>query len=264
MRVHKVPRRTSDLAERNQEIEQRRSELEQLYGQARELAALEERNRLARDLHDSAKQKAFAALAQLGAVNGLVVKQPERARQHLLEAEGLVHEVLQEIDTIVQELHPAALQAYGLPDAAREFAFDWSARHNIEIEVQIEGQRPLPLESEQALYRIIQEALSNISRHSQADWARLALIYTPDCLRLEIADNGRGFDIQQIHAGLGLYSMRERAERLQADLQIESDGRRGACVRLRLPLQPESGDASDADSASSAALPLAHKPTDGG
>lgn len=208
----------------------------QLYEQARELAALEERNRLARDLHDSAKQKAFAALAQLGAANGLVEKKPEDAHLHLTEAEGLVHEVLQEIDTIVQELHPAALQAYGLSNAAREFAYDWGARHNIEIDVQIESQIVLPLEIEQAVYRIIQEALTNISRHSRANKAKLLLLYDPNKLRVEVSDDGQGFDLQKVHAGLGLYSMRERAEKIKGELLIESDRNSGTRVRLILPL----------------------------
>ncbi len=208
----------------------------QLYEQASELAALEERNRLARDLHDSAKQKAFAALAQLGAANGLVEKNPESAHLHLTEAEGLVHEVLQEIDTIVQELHPAALQAYGLSDAVREHAFDWAARHNIEIDVRIEGQAELPLEIEQSLYRIIQEALSNISRHSYASKAEVSLIYNREMLQIMVCDNGRGFDLQKVHAGLGLYSMRERAEKINGELQIDSSSEGGTRVLLALPL----------------------------
>ena len=208
----------------------------QLYEQASELAALEERNRLARDLHDSAKQKAFAALAQLGAANGLVEKNPDRAHLHLTEAEGLVHEVLQEIDTIVQELHPAALQAYGLSNAVREYAYDWAARHNIEIDVQIEGQAELPLEIEQALYRIVQEALSNVSRHSQANKAGVSLIYGLRELKIVVCDNGRGFDIQKVHGGMGLYSMRERAEKIDGELQIESSSIGGTRVLLSLPL----------------------------
>jgi signal transduction histidine kinase len=219
----------------------------QLYEQASALAALEERNRLARDLHDSAKQKAFAALAQLGAANGLVAKKPENARVHLTEAEGLVHDVLQEIDTIIQELHPAALQAYGLANVVREYAYDWAARHNIEIDVRIEGQRQLPLEVEQALYRIIQEALSNIARHSQADKAELALVYNPQNLQIAICDNGRGFDLQKVRSGLGLYSMRERAEKIQGEIHIESVKNGGTRVLIALPLEKNISAFSSSD-----------------
>jgi ligand-binding sensor domain-containing protein/signal transduction histidine kinase len=225
----------------------------QLYEQASELAALEERNRLARDLHDSAKQKAFAALAQLGAANGLVEKNADRAHLHLAEAEGLVHEVLQEIDTIVQELHPAALQAYGLSNAVREYAYDWAARHNIEIDVQIEGQADLPLEMEQSLYRIIQESLSNIARHSQASKAEVSMIYSSQKLQIMVCDNGRGFDLQKVHAGLGLYSMRERAEKINGELQIESSSSGGTRVLLALPLSED----MEASSNSSKLIPQA-------
>ncbi len=194
----------------------------QLYEQARDLAILEERNRLARDLHDSAKQKAFAALAQLGAVDILVRKDPLNALAHLNEAEGLVHDVLQEIDTIVQELHPAALQTYGLANAAREYAYDWAARNNFEIDVQIEAKTNLPIDVEQAVYRIIQEGLANISRHSRASKAWVSLRCQPDGLMVEIGDNGIGFDLQRMHAGLGLCSMEERAKKIHGLLAVES------------------------------------------
>jgi signal transduction histidine kinase len=216
----------------------------QHYEQARALAALEERNRLARDLHDSAKQKAFAALAQLGAANGLVDKKPDNARVHLTEAEGLVHDVLQEIDTIIQELHPAALQAYGLPTAVREYTYDWAARHNIEVDIDIQSPRPIPLEIEQALYRIVQEALSNIARHSHASRAEVSLVYTPQMLQVAICDDGHGFDPQKVHSGLGLYSMHERADKIQGELQIESGEKGGTRVLLSLPLNNDIQPAS--------------------
>jgi len=217
----------------------------QLYEQARDLAILEERNRLARDLHDSAKQKAFAALAQLGAVDSLVRKDPANALVHLSEAEGLVHDVLQEIDTIVQELHPAALQTYGLAIAAREYAFDWAARNNIEIDLQIEaktGAFALPIDIEQSVYRIIQEGLANISRHSRASKAWVSLRRQPDLLLVEIRDNGIGFELEKVHAGLGLCSMEERAKKIHGLFAVKSAPGEGTRIQLSLPICVLSGE----------------------
>ena len=125
----------------------------------------EERNRLARDLHDSAKQKAFAALAQLGTANGILKSKPNEVKPHLIEAETLVYEVIQELTFLIQEIYPIALQEKGLPTTLREYIFEWENRNDTEVNVTVRNERSLPLETEQAIYRIIQEALANVARH---------------------------------------------------------------------------------------------------
>ena len=205
-----------------------------LFENAQQLAVIEERTRLARDLHDSAKQKAFAALAQLGTAIGLIKRNPKDVTPHLIEAESLVHDVLQELTILIQEMHPFSLKERGLATLLREYIFDWTNRTNIEVDLEIDGERHLPLDVEQVIYRIVQEALANVSRHSQAHKVKVSLAYMDDSVNLSVRDDGCGFDPQKTHMGLGLRSMRERAEKLRGKLQIESAVGKGTCVYLSL------------------------------
>ncbi len=224
---------------RNRELESlvkaRTSEMEKLFERTKELAVVEERNRLARDLHDSAKQKAFAALAQLGTVNGLPQGSPA-AHRHLLEAEDLVAEVIQELTFLIQEMHPAALMEKGLPTTVREYVFEWENRNDIATDVRIEAPRPLDLKVEQAIYRVIQEALANVARHSQASRVDVELAYRPDRIEVVIADNGRGFDSQSGLSGLGLRSMRERVESVAGKIKFDSQTGVGTRIVLSVPI----------------------------
>jgi signal transduction histidine kinase/ligand-binding sensor domain-containing protein len=185
---------------------------EQLRLRAERMAVAAERNRLARELHDSAKQKAFAALAQLGAANGLMDSAPEAAKERVLEAESLVHEVLQELVILIQEMHPAALKEKGLAAALREVALEWAEKSDIEVRLKLEDAQTLPLEVEQAFYRIAQEALANVARHSRARNVELLLEANAHLIRMSVVDDGCGFDPERASVGLGLRSMLERAE----------------------------------------------------
>ncbi|HSB02059.1 MAG TPA: two-component regulator propeller domain-containing protein, partial [Anaerolineales bacterium] len=137
----------------------------ELFEQTKDLAVMEERNRLARDLHDSAKQKAFAALAQLGTARGILNGHGNSATIHLNEAENLVTDVIQELTFLVQEIYPIALQEKGLVTTLREYIFEWENRNDTTIQLVTRNERRLALDVEQALYRITQEALANVARH---------------------------------------------------------------------------------------------------
>lgn len=203
-------------------------QLQNLLQTRQELATLEERNRLARDLHDSVKQQIFATAMQVGAARALLPQQPDTAQNHLLEAERLVHEAQQELTTLIRELRPAALEGQGLAAALRHYVTDWARQNKIEAEVRVQGERPLPLVVEQTLFRVAQEALANISRHSAATAAEVHLAYSAGQVNLTIADNGRGFQVNSPNGkGLGLRSMRERVEALGGDLNIQSEPARG-------------------------------------
>ncbi len=175
----------------------------ELFEQTKDLAVMEERNRLARDLHDSAKQKAFAALAQLGTANGIIRTKPEDVIPHLTEAETLVYEVIQELTFLIQEIYPIALQEKGLPTTLREYVFEWENRNDAVINLTVQNERALPLDVEQAVYRFIQEALANVSRHSRAKRVDISLVYNPESLQVIIADDGHGFDMNQKAKGMG-------------------------------------------------------------
>lgn len=207
----------------------------QLFEQTRELAVIEERGRLARDLHDSAKQKAFAALAQLGTARTVAESNPAAAKRHLGEAENLVYDVLQEMIFLIQEMYPVALKERGLATALREYIFEWENRSDIPVDLNIAGGQRLPLQIEQALYRIVQEALANIARHSQASKVEISLIYRPKAIDLLIADNGQGFDLLRKQNGMGLCSMQERVAMVNGELTIDSAPGKGTRIAIKTP-----------------------------
>ncbi|MCB0155387.1 MAG: HAMP domain-containing protein, partial [Anaerolineae bacterium] len=175
------------------------------------LATLEERNRLARDLHDSVKQQVFATAMQVGAAKAILDRDPDAAREHLSEAEQLVRQAQQELTTLIQELRPVALEGRGLARALDDYATDWGRQNNIAVELRVSGERPLPLPIEQTLFRVAQEALANIARHSRAAAAELHLAWLAHGVTLTISDNGQGFNVTSPNGrGMGLQSMRER------------------------------------------------------
>lgn len=208
----------------------------ELFEQTRDLAVMEERNRLARDLHDSAKQKAFAALAQLGTVHGMAKAIPQGAEPHINEAENLVYEVIQELNFLIQEIYPIALQEKGLPTTLREYVFEWETRNDALVNLTIQNERSLPLELEQAVYRVIQEALANVSRHSHASRVDLSLVYAADLFQVNMEDNGCGFDMNQKAKGLGFRSMRERISSIRGSLQIQSTPGKGTHITIQIPI----------------------------
>jgi ligand-binding sensor domain-containing protein/signal transduction histidine kinase len=214
-----------------------------LFEQTKDLAVMEERNRLARDLHDSAKQKAFAALAQLGTVNGMVkATAPQEFTPHIGEAETLIYEVIQELNFLIQEIYPIALQEKGLETTLREYVFEWENRNDAVANLKIQNGRELPLDTEQAVYRVIQEALANISRHSKAKRADVSLIYNPDILQVVIADDGCGFDMNQRAKGMGFRSMRERINSIRGSLQVQSAPGQGTRLIIQIPVKENLGD----------------------
>jgi ligand-binding sensor domain-containing protein/signal transduction histidine kinase len=214
----------------------------ELFEQTKDLAVMEERNRLARDLHDSAKQKAFAALAQLGTANGLWSVRAEGVQSHLKEAETLVYEVIQELTFLIQEIYPIALQEKGLPTTLREYVYEWENRNDAEVNLTVRDERVLPLDTEQAVYRVIQEALANISRHSRAKRVDISLVYNPDSLQVNVADDGCGFDMNQKAKGLGFRSMRDRINSVRGNIQIQSAPGQGTRLIVQLPIKQSAGE----------------------
>ncbi len=186
------------------------------------LAALQERNRLARELHDTVKQQSFATLMQVRAARNRLAEDPAAAAQHLGEAEQLIKTSQQELGRLIAELRPAALEGQGLAAALRAYVDTWAEHAHIPAGLNVQNERSLPLEAEQALYRVAQEALANAARHSRASAVSVQLAYTPDRVCLTVADNGVGFDPQAPAAGFGLESMRQRLAALGGQLVVES------------------------------------------
>jgi NarL family two-component system sensor histidine kinase LiaS len=211
-------------------------ELQELLDTRQELAVVEERNRLARDLHDSAKQQAFAAAAQISAASKLLKDDPGAAENHLKEAEHLILALRRELTDLIQQLRPAALEGKGLAAALGEYVEEWSRQNGISAELRVQRQRLLPLVIEQAIFRIVQEALANVARHSKASQVEIDLIYNNEVVSCAIQDNGAGFDPETSEAGFGLRSMGERAGTLGGELVIESDKSEGTSILISIPI----------------------------
>jgi NarL family two-component system sensor histidine kinase LiaS len=222
--------------ELERQVAERTHEIEQLFEKTKDLAIIEERNRLARELHDSAKQKAFAALAQVGTASEILNKNPKAAQNHLGEAENLVYEVIEELTFLIQEMYPISLKEKGLVATVREYVFEWEGRTDIQADVYIKGDRRLSLNKEQAIFRVIQEALSNVSRHSHADHLEVKLSFSEDQVEVIIADNGCGFDKEVKPNGMGLLSIQERIQSVGGSVEVISLPDCGTRLIVNLPV----------------------------
>jgi len=218
-------------------LNQMAGQLQHLMETRRELVVVEERNRLARELHDSAKQQAFAAAAQISAARTLIPKDQDAAEIHMEEAERLIGDLRKELTTLIKELRPVELEDKGLVSAVRAYAEDWSRQNEIELRVNTLHERTLPLDVEQMVFRIIQEALANVARHSQASIVEVGLVYTNLDVTCTINDDGIGFDPEKKLGSLGIRSMQERAKALGSALSIESAPGKGARISFIVPLR---------------------------
>jgi NarL family two-component system sensor histidine kinase LiaS len=225
-----------ELGRLAQQLNHMAQDLEQLLATRRELAVVEERNRLARELHDSAKQQAFAAAAQISGVRALLDRDAAAAETHLVEAERIIDRLRQELTGLISELRPPALNGQGLAPAVEAYAAEWSRQNKTDSELRLKGARSLPLEIEQALFRIVQEALANVARHSQAGNVEIALLFNDDHLVLTITDDGQGFDPNSWSAGFGIRSMKQRADALGGQLTLESAPGNGAALTCNVPI----------------------------
>ena len=211
-------------------------QLQSLLRRRQDMAVSEERSRLARDLHDSAKQQALAASFELGAAITLYERDPQEAKKHLTEADTLVDSVRRELTDLVDELRPQSMDGEDFSETLKGYGAEWSHRSGIKLNVHVEGnEENLPPVTRETLFRITQEALANITRHSAASQAELSIDYEEDFVTLVIKDDGHGFDTSARHSGLGLHSMQERAESLGGSFSVASEPGRGTRIVVALP-----------------------------
>lgn len=227
---------SDEIGQLSRDLNRMAEQLESLIRYRQDLATLEERNRVARDLHDSVKQQVFAASLQLAAARARMGRGIEGVEEHLAQAEQLVRQAQRELNVLIHEMRPAALEDRGLAAALRDYARDWSERAEIFADLRVRGEREVPLEVEQAVFRVAQEALANVARHSGARRVEIDLLYTGSSLTLRVADDGRGFDPGRPSGGFGLISMRERARRLGGELGVESSPEGGTRIVLTCPI----------------------------
>jgi signal transduction histidine kinase len=203
--------------------------------QSQQLAILEERRRLARELHDSVTQSLFGMSLLAQVLPELWQRDPDEARASLEQIRHLTRNALSEMRALLFELRPADLGSQGLARALRDHAAVFGQRTGVQVTVEQAGEIALPPTVEQALFRVAQEALANVTRHAQARQVRVRLEAGPP-FELTIADDGRGFAPDHVAKGrLGLVSMRERLTAIGAELEIRSASGKGTVVAVAWP-----------------------------
>jgi GAF domain-containing protein len=208
-----------------------------LYEQARKLATLEERQRLARELHDSVSQVLFSI--GLGARTTRTLLERGNAQRALPSLDyilNLSEMGKAEMRALLFELRPESLEQEGLVAAISKQAAALRARHSIEVDASLCEEPDVAIDIKEAVYRIAQEATHNTVKHARANRVQIELVCDEQGVALDVRDNGRGFDPGGSFPGhLGLRSMRERVERLGGTLSIESAPGQGAAIRVRIP-----------------------------
>lgn len=207
-----------------------------IVSQARRAGVQDERQRLAREIHDTIAQSLAAVLVQLQAA-----EHETDPRVRVGRATGLVRSALGEARRSVMDLAPAPLASTSLAEAVSALVQEWAQDHSFRADVVITGDaRPLHHEVEATVLRIAQEALSNVSKHAEADRVGVTLTYDDEQIVLDVRDDGRGFDPEAAvtDTSFGLRGMRQRAGRLAGTLDVETGADQGTAVSLHLPALP--------------------------
>jgi signal transduction histidine kinase len=209
-----------------------------LYERSRELTIIEERSRLAHELHDAVSQKLFSLRLTAQAAAALVDRDPARAKDELQQVAQLAAEAADELRAAVVELRPAGLEEDGLVPTLRTQIQVLDRAHSARVTFDSSAVRALPAAQEEALLRVAQEALHNALRHSGADRVGVTLARRGGRTLLSVTDNGAGFDPRTVRrAGrhLGLVSMRHRAGGVGGRLSVQSAPGQGTTIEMEVP-----------------------------
>lgn len=238
----KVASRTQQLRKAKEALAQKTVQLQQLLTETVNVQD-RERRRIAQDMHDGVNQLLVGAMLELKSARDRLTNDNLSGVENSLEAvQNILHRVEAEIRQVVHDLHPPTLDALGLASAIRRYAGRFEQYSNIPCQVTVLGEPTrLTPDAEICIYRLMQEALQNVSAHSQAGWASVTVNFSPGTFELTVQDNGRGFDLKTVQQNglghLGLFSMTERAERLNGHLTIQSEPGRGTQVELTIPVE---------------------------
>jgi signal transduction histidine kinase len=221
------------------ELQQAHRQLQEYAGQAEELATAKERNRLARELHDSVAQTLYGLTLQAEAASRkLNSGQTDEVADYLREIRESAQQTLQETRLLIFELRPPILESEGLASALRARLESVESRSGLKAQIDLQEVGRLPGEIEVGLYGISNEVLNNILKHAHASEVTVSLEKKSGKIVLEISDNGVGFDpaSAETQGGLGLIGMRERAEQINSDLRINT-GKNGTQVSVEIPYE---------------------------
>jgi signal transduction histidine kinase len=205
-----------------------------------------ERQRIGRELHDETGQALTAIGLGLRGAGSALLQDVEKAEQTLRQLEGMVNESLTELQRLISDLRPSHLDDLGLASTLRWYAGEVETRVPINVKVDVEGEIfDLPPEVNTGLFRVAQEALTNIVKHANADNAHVRLKYNQKCIFLEVEDDGIGFVLGVTTSGTarpawGLAGMRERATLLEGKFDIKSEVGKGTRVAIMVPIDADS------------------------
>src|SRR5882724_11398190 len=213
-------------------------QLTRLSAQSRQSAVMAERNRMARDIHDTLAQGFTGVIVQLEAARGALSRSKTAKASDLLNGAGeLAREGLREARRSVQALRPHALEERPLVEALKDMIERMTTGMTVQAKFTLQGnQQKLPPEWETNLLRIGQEVLTNVLRHARASEFKVLLVFDSSEIRLDLRDNGCGFDPQRKHEGFGLQGIRERAEGMGGRLAIQSALGKGTAISIVLPV----------------------------
>jgi two-component system, NarL family, sensor histidine kinase LiaS len=216
-----------------QKLAEEKTELSQT---ARTAAIIEERQRLARDLHDVVSQQLFALSMMSSASLKVFEQNPEKARQQLEQISEIAVKAQGEMRALLLHLRPVQLSGESLCEAIIKLIQELKHKTNLHFEASIDEVENVSKAAEEHIFRIVQEALSNILRHAEATKVKLVLTDDDQYIRLFIGDDGKGFDIRQERiTSYGLKTMRERCEQIGGTYNIRSKENEGTYIEIRIP-----------------------------
>ncbi|MEA2256413.1 MAG: hypothetical protein QOG35_2458 [Solirubrobacteraceae bacterium] len=214
-----------------------------LYERSRELSVVEERNRLARDLHDSVVQKLFGVVLAAQSAATLLDRSPAGAREQVERVQGLAQDAIGELRSLVFQLRPAAIETEGLAAALGKHVEVLRRVHRLRVDLDVSGSARLRPGFDEELFKFAQEALQNALKHAAAERLEVRLDERADAVALRVTDDGVGFepdDPARRSRRLGLTSMEERAQALGSTLSIASAPGRGTTISLEVPVDGDS------------------------
>jgi signal transduction histidine kinase len=209
----------------------------ELFERAQQAASLEERQRLARELHDSVSQALYGIALGARTARTQLDRDPSKATEPVEYVLSLAEAGLAEMRALIFELRPESLQTEGLVAAIEKHIASTRARYSLDVTADLCPEPQVSIEVKEALYRVAQEALHNVVKHAHAHKVDVRLCSDNGAVELDVQDDGRGFDPAASYPGhVGLHSMRERIEKLRGSIAIESAAGNGSSVRARIPI----------------------------
>lgn len=241
-RVLKIQKQISDQAKLSQKLANEKAEDQE--NRIQEIIS-QERNRLARELHDSVSQQLFAASMLMSAINETVSLPTEREKKQLKMVEEMIHQSQLEMRALLLHLRPVALKGKTLQEGIEELLIELSQKVTMQINWKVEDF-PLDKGVEDHLFRILQESVSNTLRHSKSTQLEVLLIQRDGLIILRVVDDGIGFDVEGEKAGsYGMQNMYERAVEIGGTIKIISVKNKGTRLEVKVPMMMEKGEEND-------------------